>query len=343
MCRSLSQGDLDTLEPEGIPHSADKETRASLAEEDIEVELEAADDDAENEEAEDASLVEEEVSPAEEEPLPTSSQPDTIVNSDAEDQEQGVVAGEADKGDAMQIYSSSEMVSHILRSHIKRSFLFFSCQELSLLLVERYCPLSMEKFEQSQYSLSLLIVPCCLLKITRSKYNSLSLLAHNPCAYLLPQEDELQSDEATGEEILLEESAAISDDPDSFLSTHSSYANVSMADGQSHPSETVDQVSLCIEAVPKGIAIICGLLSSQRLQVSMFQTKALSQLLSFAQLFEAGEYASGMLTLQMRASHQAEKLPMTILLKIYSHTLELFMSAECCIDLGQFLKTPGLT
>ena len=155
---------MDTLEPEGIPHSADKETRASLAEEDIEVELEAADDDAENKEAEDASLVEEEGSPAEEEPLPTSSQPDTIVNSDAEDQEQGVVAGEAETGEAMQGYSSSEIVSHILRSHIKRSFLF-SCQVLSLLLVERYCPLSMEKFEQSQYSLSSLIVPCCLFKI----------------------------------------------------------------------------------------------------------------------------------------------------------------------------------
>ena len=70
----------------------------------------------------------------------------------------------------------------------------------------------------------------------------------------------------------------------------------------------------------------------------MFQTKVLSQILSFAQLFEAAEYASGMLTWQMRASHQSEKLAMTIHPKTYSHTLELFVSAASCIDLVQFLR-----
>lgn len=58
------------------------------------------------------------------------------------------------------------------------------------------------------------------------------------------QEDGLQSNETTDDETCLEESAANSNDPESYLSTHSSYANVSMADGQSLPSETVNQVTI---------------------------------------------------------------------------------------------------
>lgn len=57
------------------------------------------------------------------------------------------------------------------------------------------------------------------------------------------QEDELQSNEFSNSEASGEEAAAHSEHPESYFSNHSSFADVSMADGQSPPPETVNQVS----------------------------------------------------------------------------------------------------
>ena len=64
---------------------------------------------------------------------------------------------------------------------------------------------------------------------------------------ILLQENEQQSDVATDDDASGEESAD-TDDLESYLSNHSSYADVSLADGQSLPSETVNQVSLTVAA-----------------------------------------------------------------------------------------------
>ena len=59
------------------------------------------------------------------------------------------------------------------------------------------------------------------------------------------QDTELQSDGTITDEEYSSEATASSNsnDPESYLSSHSSFANVSMADGQPLPSETVNQVS----------------------------------------------------------------------------------------------------
>ena len=87
----MSQGDLDTLES---VTPADEEEEKSGAPEPSNAEDEnVQDDEAEEEEANDT----------EEEVLPTSSHPETAVNSDVEDQEQAVLLADALPGVAMQV------------------------------------------------------------------------------------------------------------------------------------------------------------------------------------------------------------------------------------------------